>query len=629
MLGFPKNNLRIKRPGGEIETGDIFLDALAKKKDKHYEKIETSLSDRNFRLLSLFFASAFFLLLSMSFYLQIVKGGYYSERADKNKFVFKEIEAQRGIIYDRNLKQLVFNAQSFDLVCSPDLFSKDEAARERETNEAAKILNMPPADLNALIRGKEGKGEFTVSFDLDKEKVIVFKARAEEFGAFSIKKNQKREYIYPMDFAHILGFVSRADEKGGAGIEEYYDEELKEIAGIIETEKDVYGNIVKEEMSRSPESGENIVLNIDMDLQEKAAEIMAPIIRDSGAKSGTVIVMDPNTGAVLTMLTFPSYDNNVFSKNLTDEEYQKMLDDPNTSFFNRAVSGEYAIGSTVKPFLASGALKEGIITPETTIYCQGGIALKDGTFKNDWKAHGYVDLKKAIAESCDVYFYTISGGYESFKGLGIEKIDDYLQLFGFGEKTGIDINGEIAGFVPTPEWKKEETGYSWYPGDTYNISIGQGYLRATPLQLAVAVSAIANGGKIVKPQLVKSILDSDNEVITEFYPEIIREGIIEDGFLSEVRAGMRETVLSSSGTAHSLSYLSGTSAAKSGTAETSKKEVYHNLLTVFAPYENPEIVISAVIESVPYEQLLVNVIVRELLAYYFDRNAAEETSLGY
>jgi len=306
-----------------------------------------------------------------------------------------------------------------------------------------------------------------------------------------------------------------------------------------------------------------------------------------------------------------------------------MVDSPNISFFNRAVSGEYAIGSTVKPFIASGALKEGIITSETTVYCQGGIALKDGTFKNDWKAHGYVDLKKAIAESCDVYFYTISGGYESFKGLGIEKIADYLQLFGFGEKTGIDINGETAGFVPTPEWKKEKTGYSWYPGDTYNISIGQGYLRATPLQLAVAVSAIANGGKIVRPQLVKSILDKDNEVITEFFPEIIREKIIEDHFLSEVREGMRETVLSSSGTAHSLSYLSGTSAAKSGTAETSKKEVYHNLLTVFAPYEKPEIVISAVIESVPYEQLLVNVIVRELLAYYFNRNVAEETSLGY
>jgi len=167
--------------------------------------------------------------------------------------------------------------------------------------------------------------------------------------------------------------------------------------------------------------------------------------------------------------------------------------------------------------------------------------------------------------------------------------------------------------------EKEKTGYGWYPGDTYNISIGQGYLKATPLQLAVAYSAIANGGKIVKPQLVKSIVDQNNNIIKEFAPEVIKEEIVENSFLSAVREGMRETVLSPLGTAHSLSYLSVTSAAKSGTAETSKPNVYHNLLTVFAPYEKPEIVISAIIESVPYEKLLVNVIVKELLSYYFSR----------
>lgn len=235
-----------------------------------------------------------------------------------------------------------------------------------------------------------------MAFDLDKEKVIVFKARENDFKAFYIKKNQEREYVSGPDFAHILGYVSRADGQGGAGIEKYYNEDLKEIAGIIETEKDVYGNVVKEEMKQAPESGKNVVLNIDMDLQEKAAEIMAPVLRDSGAKSGTVIVMDPNSGAILTMLTLPSYDNNIFSKNLSEEEYQKILNDPSVSFFNRAIAGEYAIGSTVKPFIAVEALKEGIITPETTIYCQGGIALKDGTFKNDWKAHGYVNLKKPL-----------------------------------------------------------------------------------------------------------------------------------------------------------------------------------------------------------------------------------------
>lgn len=619
MLGFPKKTLKVKRRDREIETDDIFLDALAKKKDKYYDKMEIALSNRNFRIMSFVFLFIILVFLFVSFYYQIVQGAYYSEKAKKNKFVFKEVEAQRGIIYDRNLKQLVSNTQSFDLICNLDLLFKEEGAGEREEVEIANILNLPLSELKAMIEKEKDKKEFVVAFDLDKEKVIVFKARENDFKAFYIKKNQEREYVSGPDFAHILGYVSRADGQGGAGIEKYYNEDLKEIAGIIETEKDVYGNVVKEEMKQAPESGKNVVLNIDMDLQEKAAEIMAPVLRDSGAKSGTVIVMDPNSGAILTMLTLPSYDNNIFSKNLSEEEYQKILNDPSVSFFNRAIAGEYAIGSTVKPFIAVEALKEGIITPETTIYCQGGIALKDGTFKNDWKAHGYVNLKKAIAESCDVFFYTISGGYGNIKGLGVEKIDSVLDLFGFGKTTEIDLEGETAGFVPTPEWKKEKTGYGWYPGDTYNISIGQGYLKATPLQLAVAYSAIANGGKIVKPQLVKSIVDQNNNIIKEFAPEVIKEEIVENSFLSAVREGMRETVLSPSGTAHSLSYLSVTSAAKSGTAETSKPNVYHNLLTVFAPYEKPEIVISAIIESVPYEKLLVNVIVKELLSYYFSR----------
>jgi len=219
------------------------------------------------------------------------------------------------------------------LVCNLDLFPKDETAKEREEIEAANILNMPLNELKAMIAKKEeeGKKEFTVAFDLDKDKVIVFRARENDFKAFSIKKNQKREYVFGPNFAHILGYVSRVDEEGGAGIESITTR-IKETAGIIETEKDVYGNVIKEEMKRVPESGKNVVLNIDMDLQEKAAEIMAPVLKDSGAKSGTVIVMDPNSGAILTMLTLPSYDNNAFSKNLTEEEYQKMLNDQSISF---------------------------------------------------------------------------------------------------------------------------------------------------------------------------------------------------------------------------------------------------------------------------------------------------------
>jgi penicillin-binding protein 2 len=623
MLGF-RRAATIKRMGGEVETDDIFLDALAKRKDKNYERLETALSDRNFRTMFAFFGIMVFVLLSYTFYYQVVRHGYYAEKADRNKYVFKEIDAQRGIIYDRNMKQLVSNAQSFDLTCNVNNFSDDELVKEREISEVAKILGVSVEEIKQTIEDKKDKKEFIVSYDLEKEKVIVFKARANDFRAFSITKNQKRDYVDANYFSHIIGYVTRSEEKGGAGIEQYYDNDLKEIEGVIEKERDVYGNIIKEEMTRAPESGKNIVLNIDMDLQKKTAEILDSIIKDTGAKSGTVIAMNPNTGEILTMVTLPSYDNNIFSKNLSKLEYNTLLKDPNVSFFNRAISGEYPIGSTIKPIIAAAALKEGVITPEKNLYCNGGIELKDGTTKNDWRAHGYVDLNKAIAESCDVYFYTIGGGYGDIKGLGINRIVEYLKKFGLGETTGIDLEGETSGFIPTPEWKKDKTGISWYPGDTYNISIGQGYLKSTPLQLAVYTAAIANGGNLVKPQIVKSIIDKDGNMVKEFSTEVIKENIIEDSYLSRIREAMRETILSPQGTAHSLSYYSFTSAGKTGTAETSKRGSYHSLMVAFAPYEKPEIVVSAIIENVAYEKLFINVIVRQVLDYYFNGNKEQQ-----
>ncbi|MDD5013320.1 MAG: penicillin-binding protein 2 [Candidatus Pacebacteria bacterium] len=622
MLGLGKK-LKIKRAIEEIETDDIFLDALVKKRDRSYETMETALSQRNFQLIKIFFSLGILFLMSFSFYFQIIQHDYFAEKSKKNNFVFKDVDAQRGIIYDRNMNQLVSNAQSFDLICNINNFSEDEIIKEREISEIAKIIEMPIDDLKKIIEEKANKKEFVVFYDLEKEKVIVLKARANDFSGFSISKNQKREYVDANNFSHIIGYVSRNDENGEAGIEEYYNNDLKEIEGVIEKERDVYGNVLNEEMIKSPESGNNVILNIDMALQKKTAEVLNSVIKDTDAKSGTVVAMNPNTGEILTMITLPSYDNNIFSRNLSKEEYNNLLKDPNVSFLNRAISGEYAIGSTIKPVIAAAALKEGIITPEKSIYCEGGILLGDGTIKNDWKAHGYVDLNKAIAESCDVYFYTIGGGYGNIKGLGINNIVEYLELFGLGKKTGIDLSGEISGFIPTPEWKKEKTGISWYPGDTYNISIGQGYLKATPLQLAIFTSAIANGGKIVKPQIVKSIVRGDGSVIKEFSPEIIAEDIIDENVLGDVRTAMKETIVSPDGTAHSLSYYNFTSAGKTGTAETSTRKSYHSLMIAFAPYENPEIVVSAIIENVAYEKLFINVIVRQVLDYYFNGEKEE------
>ncbi len=358
-------------------------------------------------------------------------------------------------------------------------------------------------------------------------------------------------------------------------------------------------------------------MNIDYGLQEKIAEYLGGAVKDYGAKGGSAVAVNPETGEVLAMVSVPSFDNNIFSESLSNKEYNDLVNNPNVSFYNRAVSGEYPIGSTIKPFIAVAALEQGIITPEQEIYCPAEIELKDGTVKKDWAFHGWTDLKKAIAESVDTYFYMVGGGYKDFVGLGIAKIEPYLEKFGFGKKTGIDLPQEGMGLVPDPGWKQTKTGISWYPGDTYNISIGQGYFKATPLQLTMATSSIANGGKLMKPELVKSITDDNNKTIKSFEPEVVSSNFVSASAVDSVRGAMRETVLSSAGTARSLQYLPVSSAAKTGTAQTGKAEVYHNWISVFAPYDSPQIVLTVMVESVPGNTGLANLVARETLGYYF------------
>jgi penicillin-binding protein 2 len=326
---------------------------------------------------------------------------------------------------------------------------------------------------------------------------------------------------------------------------------------------------------------------------------------------------DVKTGGIIAMGTWPSFDANLLSRGMTNEEYQEMVSKDNLSFYNRAIAGEYAIGSTIKPVMAAAGLQEGLITPEGVINCQGRIALGGGGHKNDWTTHGATDLKKAMAESCDVYFYILGGGYNGKKGLGAERMDKYFEDFGYGSLTGIDISGEKTGLVPDADWKKKRYNTSWYPGDDYNIAIGQGYFKGTPLQITMATAAIANGGQLMKPKIVRAVLDSEGKEIKAFDPEVVRTVSVSSDNLAKVRVAMRETVMSPNGTARGLQAMPVTSAAKTGTAQTSEANKYHNLITIFAPYENPEVAITVVVESVPYEMNAANILSREVMNYYF------------
>ena len=350
------------------------------------------------------------------------------------------------------------------------------------------------------------------------------------------------------------------------------------------------------------------------------------------------MALDPNTGGVLALVSLPTFDNNLFNKGTDPEILEKILTDPLKPLFNRVISGQYPVGSTIKPLIAIAALQEKIISPFKKINCQGKIVVPHKYNPEivyeyrDWTVHGPTDLKKAIAESCNVYFYTIGGGYGDQEGLGPTRIKKYLKLFGWGQKTKIDLVGETQGFLPDPEWKKSyfknPIDKIWRDGDTYNLSIGQGYISISPLQVALAFSAIANGGTLYKPQIVQKIIEGSIDspkIVKEFKPEILRQNFIDPKNLQIVREGMRWAVTgfnSPHASATLLNDLPVKVAAKTGTAEVWKKgeRFYHTWITVFAPYEKPEIVLTIMMEDVKgLSQLTVLPVAKEILSWYFAR----------
>lgn len=624
---FPKNlkNFRIKKSKTEIETDEIFWDNFAQKREKisggSSHKFETPISSAGTWIIFLIFLLVMAVLFSRTAYLQVAKGGELSEKSQKNRFLAQELKAQRGVIYDRNNKQLVFNESSFDLVCDVQKFKKENPKKEAVLRRLAELLKRDWIDIKRDIESRieESKqNEFFLAKNLNINQVIVFNAQAEDLQGFKISESKKRSYAESRIYAPIIGYVS-AGPDSGSGLEKFYNDYLKEKPGVMQIERTAAGKVLDSRMKTPPETGENLILNIDGDLQEKIYKTVSNVLDSYGLSKASAVAVNPQNGELLAMLNMPSFDNNVFSENLTHEEYQKKINDPDFSLFNRSISGAYPVGSTIKPIIAAAALEEKIIGADQKINCEGGLLLKDNTFKNDWKTHGPTDMRKAIAESCDVYFYMIGGGYGSQKGLGIEKIKKYFELFGLGSKIGIDLAEEDPGFLPDMNWKKEKTGQSWYPGDTYNISIGQGYLKVTPLQLTMATAAIANGGKLYSPRLVSKIVDSKNNVIKEIEPELIREDFISPQSLKVVKEGMRQTVSVYGGTATSLSYLPVEAAAKTGTVEisASKKEYYHILITAFAPYDEPTIALTIILENVYKHLSIANAPAREILNWYF------------
>jgi len=592
-------NRKIKRTGNEIEPEEILWDTLAKKKEYIFEKkLEIPIMHWPLKLIFFLFLALLIFVSARVFYFQVFQFSKYSALAEQNNFVSATLKSERGVIYDKNFNQLVFNKPSFNLVLDKNKLEQEQLAQNLK--KLSWILGKTENELKETT--SQDRDRVLLAENLNYKQLILFESLSDEFQGFYIENASVREYQLGPVFSHIIGYHRKTSQD--AGIEAFYNKELSSKPGEIRYERDVYGKIISQELIREPESGDSLVLWLDSKLQKKLYDVFLEELKAVGVKRASAVALDPKTGGVLAMVSFPSYDNNLFTQGISQENWDELSSDENMPFLNRVIAGRYPTGSTIKPLIASAALNEGVITKNTTINCLGEIKVDNPWFKDqpwifkDFKTHGITNVEKAIAESCNVFFYTVGGGYKNFKGLGPDLIIEYLTKFGWDSKLGIDLPGEINGFIPNKEWKKKRFSSPdnlWMPGDTYNLSIGQGYLSVTPLEVVSSFASLINGGKLLSPQIVKQVIDKDKNVITDFQPKVLAKDFIDAQNLEIVKQGMKGTV--DYGSAVILSSLPIQAGAKTGTSEIGKDEYFHSWLTVFAPYDDPEIVLTLMVES--------------------------------
>lgn len=611
----------------------------------------------------------FIILLVRLSWLQIVKGDEYRALAEGNRTRVVSLEPKRGIIYDSNMIPLVKNKANFVLYLVPAEMPKDELQRDATLRKLAFIIDQEGLNLKNIKKTDEDDFSgfefledsnyfYFIKSKLDKIKprslesfrplfvmdninhssAMAIYLEAEKMPGVSLSVKMGRSYIgssfYLPSLSHVLGYTGKISEKdldifgdeyslidyiGKTGLEYFYENELKGEKGKKYVEVDALGREKKIINEVLPKDGFSLVLSLDTRLQAKIEKILTEYLQRDRLGKASVVALDPRNGEILSLVSWPSYDNNVFSGGISQDDYSKLLNNPDKPLFNRAISGNYPSGSTIKPIVAAAALEEGIIKDNTHINSSGGIWVGRWYFP-DWKAggHGPTSVRKSIAESVNTFFYYIGGGYENFSGLGIDRIVKYFNLFNLGSQSGLDLPQESRGFVPTPDWKRESRGESWYIGDTYHVSIGQGDLLTTPLQVANFTAFFANGGKLYRPHLVREVLSSDDSLFRKIEPEIIREEFISDKNVKTIKEGMRQTIVS--GSASRLNALPFKVSGKSGTAQWGTGKVPHAWFISFAPYDEPEIALTVLIEEGKEGSAIAASITGEILEYYFSQD---------
>ena len=544
----------------------------------------------------------FLSLILRMMYLQLYRGDKYAYLAEKNRFKLKKIESPRGKIYDRNGRLVVTNGAGYRLV-----YLKERDNNPEIVKEISEVTGYDEEFIKKRIKNGEifpYTRENVLVESLDEETAHKLMEKIIDYPYLQVQTYSKRRYLYDSTASHSIGYVKKISEKeyeklkdegysprdiiGKDGLERTYDKELQGEDGYEYIEVNAFNRVqrrVAEE--KIPVPGKNLYMTLDMELQEYMEEQFK-----EDKRVGAFIAMDPKTGELITMVSYPTYSLNMFSSQILNEDWQKIINDPGRPLTNKTIAGEYPPGSVFKVVSAISFLENGIDPKEKYLDRNGYYEIGKWRWRA-WKAggHGYVDMKKSIVESANPYYYRLADQ------IGHKSIIETAHIFGLGEKTGIDIPGEKRGILPDVEWKKKVIGSGWYKGDTILLSIGQGYLTVTPLQIAVLYAAIANKGYTYSPHLAKSLVDFSGEKVEEVLGKKHEIKNFPKKYYDILNDALIATVAQNNGTTKILRRKDITVAAKSGSAQNAHSKTTHAWVAGYFPAEDPEIVFTVVLEG--------------------------------
>ncbi len=609
------------------------------------DRYEPGQFKNKFKMLFIIVSIALTLIVMRLWYLQVIKGDELRQRSENNSVRLRKIKSMRGLILDTGRQVLVDNQPSFDIVFVPD--------RTRDVNTAIEKIRTLYTERSltfSSLSSFNGKVKPLVPVTLEKnismEKLAVVETHALELPGVVVEVTPIRQYLNGKMTAQVIGFtgeISReeldhdssdlltpGDIIGKFGIEKFLDAYLRGKNGAEQVEVNVAGKAVRYLGRIQSEPGDNAVLSIDSTLQEEAWKAL-------GERPGAVAVLDPRNGAVLALVSSPSFDPNLFNSSISSDDWEKLAGNRRHPMENRSISGQYPPGSTYKPVIAAAALEEGLITPETTFYCNGTFELGNRVFRCwNTKGHGHISLHRAIVESCDVYFYNLG------KLLGVDKIAHYAQAFGLGTPLGIDLTREKGGLIPTRQWKLSRMKEPWQQGETISISIGQGFNLVTPLQLANIYATLGNGGTLYRPRLIKQLESSDRRVIKVYEPEKMGTLPVSPQNIQIINKALWGVVNEKGGTGSVLKRPEADVSGKTGTAQViglpqdqaarKAKRVSadfrdHALFACFAPYGNPEIAVAVILENAGHGGSAAAPVARKVIDAYFARKHTIQSRL--